>query len=248
MDKKIIEQLNYWNSLSHLDPNASVIDPNDSLGYKNLYIANLRNYYFNHFTSNIKNESVILDFGCGTGSSTFYLKQNNAAVIGMDISNELLQIANSRCPEKNCFFVLIDGMSLPLKGKTISHGFVYVVLSYIVDDQSLLILLRELKRVLQPGAVLVVIEQARMKTTLSADGLKKQRSIEDWIALFLIAGFSVATQKVIRYGHFPTTYLVRYGCAPKFIWPFLKSLEYFCGKCFSIFPWSYAEVLFEVRA
>lgn len=58
----------------------------------------------------LKGKSVV-DLGCGTGIFTFLLEQNNpAAITGIDLSEEMLQIAKDKAKEnKSCAkFVLYD--------------------------------------------------------------------------------------------------------------------------------------------
>ena len=55
----------YWNDIADAGANASVIDPKDSKGFKNQYIASIRDQSIVNALD--KDASLVLDFGCGTG-------------------------------------------------------------------------------------------------------------------------------------------------------------------------------------
>lgn len=50
--------------------------------------------------------STALDFGCGTGRSTRFLRDLGFAVSGVDISEEMLRIARSSGPSNPCKYFL----------------------------------------------------------------------------------------------------------------------------------------------
>jgi len=247
VDNKLIHQQDYWNSLSKLDPDASVIDPKDKLGFKNGYIAGIRDYYFSQYIERAGSGGVLLDFGCGTGSATLGLLKQGCQVVGLDISENLLQVARRRCDQSASVFVLIDGASIPFRAGSFSAAVDYVVLSYIIDNEKVVQLLGEIKRVLQSGASFAMIEQTRRKRIETESGLKVQRTQEEWYSIFELAGFKCVSSQVVRYGQFPFTYLIRYGCIPKLFWPMLMRFERWVGGFCGVLPFGYAEVLYEVK-
>lgn len=248
MNRKIVNQQKYWNSLAILAPDASVIDPKDKLGFKNSYIARIRDHSFCSRLKEPTADNFLLDFGCGTGSATINLLNKGYDVVGVDISEGLLRVAKQRCEKKTCLFVLNDGKSIPFKSGSFSAAVDYVVLSYVIDDEKLVQLLSSIRLSLQPGANFLMIEQVRKSRLESEPGLKVQRTLQEWNYLFERAGFTCVSNQIVRYGHFPFIYLIRYGFLPKFFWPMLMRLEKAVGGVFGILPWGYAEVLFEVKA
>jgi len=248
VNNKLLNQQDYWNSLSNLDPDASVIDPKDNLGFKNAYIAGVRDCCFSKYIEKVGSAGVLLDFGCGTGSATVGLLKQGCQVIGVDISENLLQIARQRCNQSASVFVLIDGASIPFRAGSFSAAVDYVVLSYVIDNERVVQLLREIRRVLQSGASFAMIEQTRRKRIEVEPGLKVQRTQDEWCNIFELAGFKCVSSRVVRYGQFPFTYFIRYGCMPKFFWPILMRVERLVGHFFGVLPWGYAEVFYEVKA
>lgn len=248
MSSKSVNQQEYWNSLAILAPDASVIDPRDKLGFKNSYIARIRDHSFHSRLREATADDLLLDFGCGTGSATIGLLNQGYDVVGVDISENLLRVAKRRCEKNPGIFVLIDGASIPFKSGSFSAAVDYVVLSYVINDEKVVQLLNAIRLVLQPGASFIMIEQARKYRLETEPGLKVQRTQREWNSLFERAGFTCVSTQVVRYGQFPFIYLIRYGCLPKVVWPMLMRLERVIGGIFGVLPWGYAEVLFEVKA
>lgn len=240
---KLTKQYEYWQKMSAYDPDAAVIDPKDHAGYKNRYIRQIRDLAFRHGLSGIIQNTPILDFGCGTGSSTKALLQLGYRVTGVDISPGLLEHAVKRCPEAD--FYLSDGYRIPCKDESMAAVITYVVLNYIVSEESVKETLIEMHRVLAFGGKIILIEQVRKNSVLVEDGLKKHRSIADWQRLISDAGFKQFQSKILRHGRFPTTPLIKLGLLPSALWPCLINLEQKTAQHIGVFPHDYAEVLFE---
>lgn len=243
------EQRAYWDRLSQIDPDAAIIDPNDSRGLKNAYLAGLRD---NAFSNSLRRHGVdsgrLLDLGCGTGSATRPLLDAGYSMLGVDISLGLLRHARIRCGDQNCLFVSTNGKQLPIADAVIDATVVYVVLSYLVDDDQAVNLLMAVRRALKPGAPLIMIEQARTRRRLTEQGMKVQRTRENWCELLQYAGFSVERCSVLRHGRFPTTPLIAAGWIPRKLWPLVGDLEARVAARTGVLPWDYAEILFEARA
>lgn len=174
-------QRSYWDGLAGADRDAAVIDPRDRRGLKNAYLAGTRDRVFARtLAAHGVERAVVLDLGAGTGSAALPLLMAGQHVLGVDISLGLLRHAQQRCCAAGGLFVLTDGHSLPLRASCLDAAVVYVVLSYLVDDAAACSLLENLRGALKPGAVLVMIEQARVRRLYCEDGLKVQRSISEW--------------------------------------------------------------------
>lgn len=239
----------YWESLSQIDPDAAIIDPNDRRGSKNRYLAGIRDAAFRDGLRRYAIASgVLLDLGCGTGSSTQPLLDAGHAAIGIDISRSLLRHARNRCGEQNCVFVATDGQRLPIADAAVDAVTAYVVLSYLTQDAQVRDLLESVRRALKPGAPLLMIEQIRTRRLVTRDGPKVQRTLSQWQALLASAGFTVELTRILRHGRFPTTPLIAAGLIPRALWPYIARLETNVAAATGILPWDYAEVLFEARA
>lgn len=239
----------YWNRLGVLDPDIAVIDPADTKGLKSRYISELRDEAFRRgLARHGVHRGDVLDFGCGTGSSSIPLLQRGHRVVGLDIASALLAHARTRHRSESALWVQIDGRRLPLRDRAFDAVICYVVLSYVTDDALVVDLLRQLRRALCPGAPVLVLEQVRARSTRVEQGRKIHRSVKDWTRLLEAAGFIDISRRVLRYGRFPTTPLIRHGLVPKRFWSAIRRLEALAGKTLGVLPWDYTEVLFEACA
>ncbi|PJK00505.1 hypothetical protein CO641_00495 [Lysobacteraceae bacterium NML91-0213] len=246
MDAEKNRQRVYWNGLADLAPETSVIDPRDSRGDKNAYIAGIRDEVLTSaLAGKVDQSGLILDFGCGTGSATLALLQHGYRVIGVDLALSLLKHARQRCDPERSLFAAMDGHILPVAKGAFDAAVIYVVLSYVVSDDKVLALLKAIRSALKPGARIVAIEQCRRRRHIVEDGMKVHRTIGAWTELMAAAGFSELKARPIRSGRFPATSLIRIGLIPRSAWQSLRTAERASGRIFGILPGDYAEVAFE---
>lgn len=243
------QQREHWDGLADIDPDAAIIDPLDRRGLKNAYLAAIRDRAFSQSLKRRGIESgAVLDLGCGTGSASHPLLRAGHRIVGVDISLGLLRHARTRCGDSGCVFAKTDGHALPVADAAMDAAVIYVVLSYLTDDQAALALLRAARAALKPGAPLAMIEQVRRERRLCEEGLKIHRTIEEWTRLLEQAGFAVERAAILRHGRFPTTPLIRAGLLPRGSWPMLAGLEAGVARRTGVFAWDYAEVCFEATA
>lgn len=233
----------YWQRMAELDPDCAVIDPTDRVGHKNRYICRIRDDAFFSALRCKPLESKVLDFGCGTGGSTASLIKLGFNVKGVDIAPALLEHAIRRCPQAE--FFLANSEAIPLEDGSVDAAVTYVVLSYIVDNEALIATLKEMYRVLKPGGRLVLIEQTRRRQRIVEQGLKIQRSLDEWQHMISTAGFINENYTILRHGRFLTTPLIKLGMISEYCWPLLMRLEKTIARRIGVFPGDYAEVLFE---
>lgn len=249
MDDFQLRQKDYWDSLGGLDPDASVIDPNDRLGHKNAYLAALRDRAFaTGLAGTGVHQGMILDLGCGTGSATRALLRSGYRILGFDISRSLLVHARRRCGDADVLFAEIDGRHLPVAAATLDAAITYGVICYLPKDVEAVALLGRVRQALKPGAPLVMIEQARVRRRLCDNGLKVQRTLAEWVGLLHAAGFRDPEAVILRHGRFPTTPLIRLGLVPRGVFPALARLEQVLAELTGVWPWDYADVRFTAHA
>ena len=240
----LINGVKFWDDQAKHGPDAAVIDPNDTFGYKNNYIAILRNQLILDALFRLPEGSTILDFGCGSGNVSKLLADNGFATVGIDISMSLLKYTHRHDLSNQSIFMRYDGRSLPFRSTVFNGCVTYVVLNYFVNSAALDAILKDIYRVLKPGAFFVFIEQIRAQNTLSEDGIKMQRTVHEFVNKIQSAGFQKVTHQIVRRGHFPLIYLIRYGILPISLFPAVAKVEKWLGKVFPKVRFDYAETLF----
>lgn len=240
-------QRDYWDSLAGQPLDASVIDPNDTRGRKNHYLAGIRNRLILKHVSGVPKDGIVLDLGCGTGSLSQTLGSGGHAVVGVDISPGLLRRTRDRNYMAPAVFIRYDGTSLPLADASIDAVATYVVLTHVMAEEELSSLLGECLRVLRPGSLMVCMEQCRRREQIDREGWKHFRTRDQWLSAFRAAGFLVEEARTVRFGRFPMTQLVRFGLVPTALFGALSWVEQALGRLLTSLPWGYSDLLFVMR-
>lgn len=97
-----------------------------------------------------------LDFGCGTGRSTRFLRDLAFAVIGVDVSENMLAEARGRDAHGE-YRLVADGTLAQFATGTLDLVLAAFTFDNIPTDQQKTSALRELRRLLAPGGRLVVV-------------------------------------------------------------------------------------------
>jgi SAM-dependent methyltransferase len=101
--------------------------------------------------ADLAGEAPVLDVGCGTASLAGRLAERGQRVIGLDRRPEGIERA-ARAGHPNASFVLGDALKLPFRSGVFGGALALDVLEHVDDAR----LVRELARVLAPGAWLLV--------------------------------------------------------------------------------------------
>lgn len=240
-------QIDHWERLSSHPPDASVIDPNDRLGYKNRYITGLRNEAILRRLPSPHPDRPVLDFGCGTGGLSAALTSAGHSVIGLDISQGLLRRTAEREPGMGHVFARFDGQHVPLADDSVFAVVTYVVLNHIIDDSDLSRVLAELHRVLVNGGRVIAIEQVRRRSRIDLSAWQHRRTIDHFENLFARAKLRLVSREILRYGRLPTTYALKFGLIPPQLWAPLRALERSLGKRIGVLPWDYSDTCFMLE-
>lgn len=97
----------------------------------------------------------VLDVACGTGDMALLLAERGATVTGVDISEEMLDVASLK--EKGARFMVADAEHLPFEDNTFDAvTCAFGVRNFVHLEQGL----SEMLRVLKPGGTLVILELA----------------------------------------------------------------------------------------
>ncbi len=117
-----------------------------------LYIQDIFKKFNLEFKSNI-----IAELGCGTGEMTISLKNKGYDMIGIDISQEMLNIAKQKALNQNLdiLFLEQDMTAFELFGTVDSVVSVCDSLNYILEDDELLEVFKLVNNYLEPNGLFV---------------------------------------------------------------------------------------------
>jgi ubiquinone/menaquinone biosynthesis C-methylase UbiE len=102
----------------------------------------------------IKEGDKILDLGCGNGRMLEFLKGKNVDYIGVDNSEKLINIARDKHPSIN--FQVADALNLTFPDNSFDKIISIAVLHHIPSDDFREKFIKEAKRVLKPGGLLII--------------------------------------------------------------------------------------------
>ena len=109
--------------------------------------------FLSHLEVTIPSDATVLDIGCGVGRTTRALARRATRVIGLDVSERMLDLAREHNGElANVEWIHGDGHSLAGVGSaSVDVCFSHVVFQHIPDPAVTLGYVAEIGRVLRPG-------------------------------------------------------------------------------------------------
>ena len=96
----------------------------------------------------------VLDLGCGNGRYFPSFEKKNVEYLGVDSSQELIEIAKSKYPQAE--FKVADALNLPLPADFFDRIYSIAVFHHIPSKNLRIDFLKEAKRVLKPGGLLIL--------------------------------------------------------------------------------------------
>lgn len=118
---------------------------------------------YDRLASHIGDGQRVLDIGCGTGALTLRAANKGAAVKGIDVNPQMLEIARERSVEENLASKIeLCEMGVAELGEEESESYDVVMsglcFSELTEDE-LRFTLREVKRILKPDGLLLVADE-----------------------------------------------------------------------------------------
>jgi SAM-dependent methyltransferase len=146
-----------WADRAKLADLASVLDPSDAGGGKNLLIDRTQKLALGQALRRLEG-SHVLDFGCGKGRISDWLVRHGAIVHGVDTSREMIDFARARVPGANFYLSTADDLNVNRGAYdlVLSVG----VLQYLAPGVAQLTnVLTHLAEALRSGGRIAVLEQ-----------------------------------------------------------------------------------------
>lgn len=98
----------------------------------------------------------VVEIGCGAGRLTKHMAADFAHVLGVDVSDGMLEVARSHIPEPNVELRLGDGATLPVETATVDGVFSTHVFQHLESLALARANFSEAARVLKPGGTMMV--------------------------------------------------------------------------------------------
>jgi len=113
-----------------------------------------RMYTRYRFASNFCKAKEVLEVACGSGQGLGYLANVAQKVVGVDIDQELLDLAQKQyAKRKNIQLYKADAEELPFEENSFDVVIIYEALYYLSEPDKFI---RQAKRVLRPGGILLI--------------------------------------------------------------------------------------------
>lgn len=113
----------------------------------------LDRHLLNRFAEDVRARGLVADLGCGPGHVARYLHEQGVRMLGIDLSPRMIEWARKRSPEIE--FRVGDMRALDLADGAFAGLVAFYSLIHI-EEKEMAPTLRELRRVLAPGGLLLV--------------------------------------------------------------------------------------------
>ena len=196
-----------WRSRAQRGFLASGIDPADRKGHKNYYIDLLQKMALEEVLE-LKGDEIALDFGCGSGRISYWIAPRVKRVVGLEITPEMIELAERYRTAENVEFKVYDGVHFP----SLPYSFDLILsvgVLQIMKGELLKSVLFNLAQYLKKDGRFYLIEQA-------SDNPKAGRpTVEEYLQAFKESRLECVKNYPIRDGRWWLLYLIRYGMIPR---------------------------------
>lgn len=204
--------------------NNSVLDARDS---KDAIHDNIVHDFFSkkYVIENLNPNSndIVLDYGCGVGRLTTFLKSKVRKIVGVDLSQKMIEVAKENNPEsKDIFYNTLE--EVPNEEYTVV--FSHWVLAHM-EDETIQNSFAFLKDKMNKNIRLCIFEQTcPSKDKYVNDPIYKRRTIEEYQTIFESIGFKlIKTKRVFRQPSYARAIWNKLPSSFKFLLPLLYTIE-----------------------
>lgn len=186
---------------------GSGIDPADKKGHKNYYIDLLQKMALEKVLD-FKGDEIVLDFGCGSGRLSYWIAPRVKKVVGLEVTSQMIELAEQNRTAENVEFVLYDGVHFP-KFPFQFDVILSVGVLQINSGEGLEKMVSHLADYLGEKGRGYFIEQVSDNPQIGRPTLK------EYLQAFQKSGLECLRSYPIRKGRWWMLYLIRYGLIPK---------------------------------
>ncbi len=166
----------------------------------------------------LKGDESVLDFGCGSGRMAYWIAPKVKRVVGLEVTPEMIQLAEKNRTSPNVEFMLYDGVHFP----AFSYSFDLILsvgVLQLMKGEILRKTVDQLAQYLKNRGKFYLIEQV-------SDNLRVSRpSLEDNLQAFKDSKLECLQYYPIRNGRWWLLYLIRYGIIPTRFFPTIARKE-----------------------
>lgn len=136
----------------------------DSLMHKDISYSRWADYIENIFIKYDVNPDLVCDLACGTGNMTIELAKRGYNMIGVDISEEMLNIANEKSAGLDILYINQPMQKLDLYGTMGAFLCMIDGINYVIDPHALITLFTRMKTCfMDPDAIFIFDISTRYK-------------------------------------------------------------------------------------
>jgi SAM-dependent methyltransferase len=190
---------------------ASGIDPADQRGHKNEYIDVLQKMALEEVLD-VRGDERVLDFGCGSGRMAYWIAPKVKSVIGLEVTAEMIELAEKTRKAENVAFMLYDGVHFPPLPEKMDLILSVGVLQ-IMEGDGLKRTLSMLAQYLKRKGRLYLIEQGSDNPAVG------RPSAGEYLRAFKDSGLECLRHYPIRNGRWWLLFMIRYGLIPRAWFP-----------------------------
>ncbi len=202
----MVETIN-WGKRAQKGFLGAGIDPADRRGHKNYYIDLLQKTALEEALE-LRGDELVLDFGFGSGRFSYWIAPRVKQVVGLEVTPEMIELAERNRTEENVEFMLYNGVNFPIFPYSFDIILSVGVLQTLKED-LLKRTLSGLAQYLKKDGKLCLIEQ-------TSDNPKVERpKVKEYLQMFEESKFECLQYYPIRSGRWWLLYLIRYGVVPR---------------------------------